>query len=298
MGGGATVDKADKNGLTPLLCVADKNHTEIIRLLLGGGATVDKADNVGLTPLLCAADKKHIEVIRLLLGGGATVDKADNVGLTPLHCAARQNYIEGIRLLLEGGATVDKADKDGASPLWIAAAKNHVDAVRLLSEKGADTNCLPFDKEKYAFPLYYAAKLNHPEVCELLVSFGANTEMKFRGETALQIATQKKNTKIIKILQAATDQKREEKRKVIIANVAKAKIEQGKGEKVREDAAKMCQDLWNYAESGKLAAFQMTDKVFDINWADKNGDTFLIIASDKGRANVVTFLLAKDALVD
>ena len=231
-------------------------------------------DENGNTYLILASDRGHAHVVTFFLGKDALVDKPDNDGVTPIYCAALKNHIEVIRLLLEGGALVDKADKDGASPLWIAAAKNHVDSVRLLSEKGADTNCLPFDKEKYAFPLYYAAKLNHPEVCELLVSFGANTEMKFRGETALQIATQKKNTKIIKILQAAPDQKREEKRKVIIANVAKAKIEQGKGEKVREDAAKMCQDLWNYAESGKLAAFQMTDKVFDINWADKNGDTF------------------------
>ena len=57
--------------------------------------------------------------------------------------------------------------------------------------------------------------------------------MKFRGVTPLLISTQKKNTKNIKILQAATDRKREEKRKVIIANVAKAKIEQGNGEKVQ-----------------------------------------------------------------
>ena len=37
---------------------------------------------------------------------------------------------------------------------------------------------------------------------------------------------------------------------MIIANVAKAKIEQGNGEKVQEDAVKMCQDLWNAAKSG------------------------------------------------
>ena len=49
------------------------------------GATVDKADNNGRTPLLYAAANNYIEVISLLLENGATVDKAEKDGFTPLH---------------------------------------------------------------------------------------------------------------------------------------------------------------------------------------------------------------------
>ena len=76
--------------------------------------------------------------------------------------------------------------------------------VRLLLEKGADPTCQPYDKEKHPCPLYEAASRNRPEVCELLLRFGADVEQKFKAFISLQIATQQKHTKVIKILQAAT----------------------------------------------------------------------------------------------
>ena len=47
--------------------------------------------------------------------------------------------------------------------------------------------------------LLYFAQSNHLEICELLLNFGADLEQKFKGATSLQIATQLKHTKVIKL---------------------------------------------------------------------------------------------------
>ena len=211
------------------------------------------------------------------------INWVDKDGDTFLMEASASGHANLVSFLLENGAIVDNLDKHGSSALCYAAAQNHVDTVRLLLEKGADSTCQPYNKEKHPCPLYYAAYKNGPEICDLLLKFGANLEQKFKGATSLQIATQEKHTNVIKILQAATAKKMEEKRKVIIANVAKAKLEQEKKEKLREEKEKMYEDLLaNKARAGDIAAFQrmksLPKQEFNINWSDKvNGSTFLMV---------------------
>ena len=80
-------------------------------------------------------------------------------------------------------------------------------------ESGGDPSVQPYDTE-LSFPLFYAAAENHPEICELLLRFGANLDQKFKGFTSLQAATiHNKHTKVIEVLQAATDNKNDERKK-------------------------------------------------------------------------------------
>ena len=171
------------------------------------------------------------------------INMTDKRGATYLSAASMHGQAKIVANLLGKGAVVDKPDKDGMTALWAAVVHNHVDAVRLLLKKGADPNIQPYNQNKQACPLFMAAYNNNPEVCEFLLNFGANIDKKFEGSqnlpaSALQIAIQEKHTKINKMLQAATDEKMEEKRKKVIANVAKARIEQEKKEKVRAATAK------------------------------------------------------------
>ena len=173
--------------------------------------------------------------------------------------------------------------------------------LNLLLEKGADPNIQPFDKENSLSPLFKAAVNNQPEVCELLLRFGANIDKKFHGLTALEAATRLKHTKVIKILQAATAKKNDERRKEIIANIAKAKTGQDK-EKL-EEMTKMYKDLFGKAKAGYITAFQRMQNLpkhqFDINWANNEyGQFFLMVASGNGHANLVSYLLDNGAIVD
>jgi ankyrin repeat protein len=72
--------------------------------LLAAGASVDAADKEGVTPLHEAALPGNITCMQLLLGAGASTTAVTHTGCTALHIAAMQGHDTGVQLLLEAGA--------------------------------------------------------------------------------------------------------------------------------------------------------------------------------------------------
>ncbi|MBQ3526864.1 MAG: ankyrin repeat domain-containing protein [Akkermansia sp.] len=137
---GADVNKADKDGKTPLYRAAKFGHPECVKLLLAApGIDVNKANKKGYTPLQMAAWKGHPECVKLLLAApGIDVNKADGDGWTPLYWAAGKGHTECVKLLLAApGIDVNKADKKGFTPLYWAKERNHKEIVELLRAAGA-----------------------------------------------------------------------------------------------------------------------------------------------------------------
>lgn len=81
-------------------------------------------DDEDSTPVHLAANRNHSEVLRILLEFGADVNPAAHSlagrGNTPLHLAARQGATEAALLLLEAGANVNALNDIGQSPLDMA----------------------------------------------------------------------------------------------------------------------------------------------------------------------------------
>ena len=63
---GADVNKAYDNGVTPLLCAAQKGHEAVVRTLSEAGADVNKATDNGWTPLAIAAEEGHTAIVQIL----------------------------------------------------------------------------------------------------------------------------------------------------------------------------------------------------------------------------------------
>jgi ankyrin repeat protein len=103
--------------------------TALAALLVNeGDADVNKASKEGRTPLYFAASENHTALVRLLIESGRVeVDLADNRGRTPLYKTALAGH-EGIltMLLKEGRADANKANKDGWTPLLLAAQKGEL----------------------------------------------------------------------------------------------------------------------------------------------------------------------------
>ena len=195
---GAEVDRAEKDGVTPLYVSCKNGHFDAARLLLDNGAEVDRANKDGATPLFVACCNGHVDAARLLLDKGADASRVTKKGTTPLgiarkkghssivalleehlestfalHAAARTGDVDAMTQLLEGEAVVD-AKKDGATPLFVACEKGHVNAAKLLLDKGAEIGSeIDRAKEDGTTTLWIACFEGRVDAARLLLDNGA-----------------------------------------------------------------------------------------------------------------------------
>tara|TARA_B100001079_G_C16352811_1_gene489082 strand:+ start:178 stop:903 length:726 start_codon:yes stop_codon:yes gene_type:complete len=122
-----------------------------------------------------------------------------SVWASELHDAAKTGNIESIQHLLAEGYGANEADEQGNLPLHYAAANGHVAIVKLLTDRGANLDSADILRGWTALQIaIVAGKIG---VMETLLSNGANVDAKARtGETALHIATQLRNSTLVKIL--------------------------------------------------------------------------------------------------
>src|SRR5688572_15531637 len=161
-------------GLTPLLYAAREGCVECATLLVDGGADINLADPEGISPLLMAVMNMHFDLAASLIRKGANPDRWDFWGRAPLYTAVDLNTIprggrpdrpsldkttsvEVASMLLEAGANVNARLKlsppfrnigndrgldgmltTGTTPLLRAAKALDVPAIRVLLQHGAD----------------------------------------------------------------------------------------------------------------------------------------------------------------
>ncbi|HKJ24604.1 MAG TPA: ankyrin repeat domain-containing protein [Myxococcota bacterium] len=136
---GVAVDSADALGRsTLLLATRDAGSLELAQLLHARGASVDRADAEGRTPLSYAAAAGRLEIVRWLIDEGARVDAPDDRGRTPLFQAVLRDRRDVVADLIEHGADPNVSDRFRDTPLMLACAKGFDAMARLLLDHGAD----------------------------------------------------------------------------------------------------------------------------------------------------------------
>jgi ankyrin repeat protein len=164
----------------------------------GLGATINIAAREGWTDVV----RRHIERDPL------SVHQRGWIGDAPLHWASHNGHAEIVAMLLDAGADIeaDEINCYGGKPLhWASEHQPHI--VRLLLDRGANPNSVNrLEKSDFCgvTPLLMNALMTDDcaEVTELLLAAGAGTTVRFKGKTALEIATEKKNTRIHAVLAA------------------------------------------------------------------------------------------------
>lgn len=150
---------------TPLYYAVDKNHVDIVRILLMHGADPNEKSIVTL-PLMQAVFKGYVDVTRLLLDHGADANKKDNLELTPLIYAAENDNVNIVRVLLNHGADINAtAGTFQQTALIYATLSGNSNVVRLLLSRGANVNT----KDNMGMnALMWAARLHHADIVNLL----------------------------------------------------------------------------------------------------------------------------------
>lgn len=117
---------------------AGRGHVKIVSFLFEKGASVDRKDELGRSPVHLAAMNGHSEVVRVLLSNGADPDLKEIHGQTALWQAAFNGHRDVVSLLLRKGADPETEDKMGKTPLSIALSRGHQIVVNQLLDGGAD----------------------------------------------------------------------------------------------------------------------------------------------------------------
>ncbi|XP_023940015.2 ankyrin repeat domain-containing protein 12 [Bicyclus anynana] len=198
--GGARVVVRDADGRTPLLWAASAGSAAAVLALHQAGASVDDADRDGLTALHCAAARGHTEALETLVGlCGARVDVADSHGCTPLHYAAALGHADATSALLVHGADSHRQDRRGRSPAHTAAAKGQIETVRILGSRGAN---LWLRNSKGDLPLHEAVASGRRELVKWLLD-GRPSQVNatnHEGRTPLHIAAATDNADLCRLL--------------------------------------------------------------------------------------------------
>ena len=117
--------------------------------------------------------------------------------LSGLHLACKYGHPDMALMLLEKGACVDTKDIIVKTPLHYAVDKESEALVRMLLEAGADIE----SKDGFGFrPLYIAVRIDSLPMVRMLLDFKANPNIIGRKITCLELAIEKGNRDVARLL--------------------------------------------------------------------------------------------------
>lgn len=189
---------------------AERGCVKATEFLLQCGAKTDVAGN-RLSPLLRAVERDHYQIVRLLLDHGASSDSTDKEGRTALMTAAWKNHADVLQLLIMRGANVNARDHRKRNVLHNLAADKEQkwgwnnEIISLLLRTDCQIDGVDGQDELGRTPLHWACATGNWGLAKLLLTRpdGPKAEIdatELRGKTALHIATAHDRVDIVQLL--------------------------------------------------------------------------------------------------
>ncbi|XP_046848686.1 transient receptor potential cation channel subfamily A member 1-like [Xenia sp. Carnegie-2017] len=267
--------RKDIEGFAPIHKAAVNDHSDIVSYI-GSQSKIflnEKTKN-SQTALVLAAERGHVRVVEELLKLKADFTLRDDSNRTVLHYAIA--YPETLRILLKKKDLVplliNEKEIDGYTPIHNAALKGLLESVRILLEYNADLNVFT---NNFRSPLHCAVSSQNSDVVELILANEPALINKVDAdrETPLHTAAKYSSPEVVKCL---------------LNNGA---ITMKDGE--------LFSPLHIAASKGHLTIVELLVmfKPSMINWKNKYKRTALLTAAEKGKADVVKYLLDNMAAI-
>ncbi|KAL3087462.1 hypothetical protein niasHT_023710 [Heterodera trifolii] len=196
---GAFMRNQMEQTVAPLHFAAQKGNLELCKLLVAKGAKVNQRtkDKRGIMCLHIACGNGHLPIVKFLLESvGVDIESTDSNGDTALMCALLENNLDIGHYLIARGARTDHMNKFGISPLHYFVKNGDFALCKFLMDNGANVNQKMTDDSDFHFtPLQIACVGGHLQIVKLLVEEGkADTESTdSNGDTALMGALVENN---------------------------------------------------------------------------------------------------------
>jgi ankyrin repeat protein len=287
---GADPNQKTRNGSRLLHQAVHMRNVGAFRTLVRVGADINARDENGRTALINTADYSYEEslpIAKILVEAGADINAQDADGATAL-LVSTVPYADIDVYLIEHGADANLATRDGYTPLMRAAEKCAFSKMRLLVEHGADVRARTKDGMTavhiaaghigwmWEEPRQTSDRRNQLEMISLLQEKGADlTARTAEGRSALHFAAESGYASMLQLLlEKGLDPVAKDKDGDTPLHCAVQSRSEGKIEKVKL-----------LLPSG-------------VNFANKSGDTPLLLAVAMMDRPVCALLLDGGALVD
>lgn len=202
----------EARGNTALIKAAQRDHTEVIRVLLtlGKGIEVGAQTKDGETPLRLVVEAEDLEAVKLLHGRGAKINHPNNIGSSMLVGTIQHKKYEVLEYLIANGADINMADSAGHTPLMAAitqlGGKNPKVTLKFIEKYLTFKPKLDFEQAKgdgggYS-ALHLAARFGFVDAAKLLLDNGATLDIKSlaTGGTPLHTAASANQIDMAKFL--------------------------------------------------------------------------------------------------
>ncbi len=173
---GADVNQASRrSGSYPLHIVTQGDYRNLVQFFLMRGAAINARNARGDTALHTAVTGKKRQLFSLLVEEGADMRQANERGYMPLHCAFKEGQKEMVDLVLAEDDDIGlRTAPGGLTPLHIAACCGHEELVAYLMSKGA---ALEAQTDVGLTPLEYVIKKGgHLSTAGILLDAGAQVD--------------------------------------------------------------------------------------------------------------------------
>ncbi|EDQ91646.1 uncharacterized protein MONBRDRAFT_5528 [Monosiga brevicollis MX1] len=228
----------DEHGNTPMHCAARHGHMPIVTLLFDSGARVECVNAAGEVPydvaststvrdyllqqvqkerthgcssLLRAAATGCWDSLCSLINAGHDVNGVNAQGHTPLFLAVEHNQPIAVYTLLQAGADPLRRNRHGLNSIHLAAKRGDPETLVILLHHRPDaTNEQAADGRT---ALHFAAELDHVLCVQILLSCGCDiTAIDNSGDTAMGLASRRKNPDVELLLMTRSHQQMDERR--------------------------------------------------------------------------------------